>query len=308
MNHKQTFKSEISEGDIWSPKKKKNGAQNQSYLNLTFASPNDIVFSYASGEIKAVGVVMKTFVDSPKPESFGSAGKAWDDMGWLVPINWVLLQSPVKPKDFLEKIGPLLPIKNSPLQQNGNGNQSIYLSNLSSELGILLLNLIIHNNRLAVLELEEDSSEIEDRKEIDNIVTQPISPTKKNALIEARIGQGVFKRNVEKIENKCRVTGIAYKEFLVASHIKPWKDSTDEEKLDGNNGFLLSPHVDRLFDRGFISFSENGQILSSHSTVTTIMSSWFIDINKNVGKFNMNQLKYLEYHRKMIFEYRKRFM
>ena len=53
-------------------------------------------------------------------------------------------------------------------------------------------------------------------------------------------------------DSKCAVTGLAIPELLKASHIKPWKDSTDEERLDIFNGLLLAPHLDAAFDRGFI--------------------------------------------------------
>jgi predicted restriction endonuclease len=90
--------------------------------------------------------------------------------------------------------------------------------------------------------------------------------------------------------------------FLIASHIKPWRDSNNEEKLDGNNGLLLSPHLDKLFDKGFISFSELGEILISSSEVGIILKKWGIDTNINIGGFNRKQKEYLDYHRQKIFQ------
>ena len=70
----------------------------------------------------------------------------------------------------------------------------------------------------------------------------------------------MYKSRVELLEEGCRVTGVRRPQHLVASHIKPWRDSTDAEKLDGHNGLLLSPHVDHLFDRAYISFSDSGKL------------------------------------------------
>lgn len=71
VNHKQTFKQEINGGYIWSPKKDKNGARNQAYINLTLAKLNDTVFSYADGSIRAVGRVGKEYQDHLRPNEFG---------------------------------------------------------------------------------------------------------------------------------------------------------------------------------------------------------------------------------------------
>lgn len=90
-----------------------------------------------------------------------------------------------------------------------------------------------------------------------------IPDTEKSQLILARRGQGLFRRRLEYIESGCRLTGVSDRAHLRASHIKSWRDSTNRERLDGNNGLLLAPHVDHLFDRGFISFEDNGKLLVS---------------------------------------------
>jgi len=89
--------------------------------------------------------------------------------------------------------------------------------------------------------------------------------------------------------------------FLVASHIKPWRVSTNEERLSGSNGLLLSPHVDKLFDRGWISFSDEGEILIAKQAVA-IAKAWGIDERITVGEFNLKQRLFLEYHRQKIYK------
>lgn len=75
------------------------------------------------------------------------------------------------------------------------------------------------------------------------------SATEGDALTKARLGQGLFRQRVAKQEPIYRVTGLARQEFLIASHIKPWRDCDHQERLDGANGLPLSPHVDKLFNR-----------------------------------------------------------
>jgi hypothetical protein len=84
-------------------------------------------------------------------------------------------------------------------------------------------------------------------------------------LIFARLGQGKFRKALIKEQPTCYVTKFADDRLLVASHIKPWRESSDEERLDPKNGLLLVPQLDRAFDLGMISFSKDGKILISSS-------------------------------------------
>ena len=83
--------------------------------------------------------------------------------------------------------------------------------------------------------------------------------TERERLAKARVGQGRFRADLVKLWRKgetCALTGVSIPEMLVASHIKPWRDSTDKERLDPMNGLLLVTHVDKLFDRHLLSFQD----------------------------------------------------
>jgi putative restriction endonuclease len=300
VNHKQTFKVETEEGYIWSPEKDNNGARNESYLNLTRVQPLDVVFSYAEGKISAIGIVEHKFLPYPRPEKFGTIGNQWSETGWLVPIDWKYLDNPIFPKTYLQTISPLLPNKYSPLQSNGDGNQKFYLTAISDQLGNLLISLINELNSTIVSSLSDIKQEMQEAQAEYFINQINISKTFKDQLIKARIGQGTFRIQVERIENGCRWTGLNDKQFLIASHIKPWKNSSNQEKLDGNNGLLLSPHVDKLFDKGYISFSETGRIMLASDRILKVLKYWELDPSKYVGAFTEKQQNYLEYHRSSI--------
>lgn len=115
----------------------------------------------------------------------------------------------------------------------------------------------------------------------------------------ARRGQGLFKQRVMRIERACRLTGVIREEHLRASHCKPWRDATNEERLDGENGLLLTPSVDHLFDRGFIGFDGNGDLIVSPVAHRESLMRMGIDPQRsiNVGAFSSGQKRYLEYHR-----------
>ena len=129
---------------------------------------------------------------------------------------------------------------------------------------------------------------------------QSIPETDRVAIIRARKGQGLFKERVRKIESRCRITGVENPVHLVASRCKPWRDATNEERLDGENGLLLTPSIDHLFDRGFIGFEDNGRLIISPVAHHASLQRMGIDTTKaiNVGAFTSGQKQFLDFHRK----------
>ena len=106
------------------------------------------------------------------------------------------------------------------------------------------------------------------------------------------------------IEPACRITGVRSEAFLVASHIKPWREcASNEERVDGANGLLLSPSIDRLFDRGFISFSDDGELLMSPVADRSEIAKLGVPTEDvcDVGPFSEKQREYLAYHRDNVF-------
>lgn len=89
----------------------------------------------------------------------------------------------------------------------------------------------------------------------------PANETERNAVIAARRGQGLFRARLDEKWKGCVVTGCTTRALLRASHIKPWRQSTNEERLDPDNGLLLAAHLDAAFDQGLISFTDEGRIL-----------------------------------------------
>ncbi len=139
----------------------------------------------------------------------------------------------------------------------------------------------------------------EDRAEIERIEA-PLSETDRDAVIKARIGQGLFRDRVLAIEPRCRVTGIGNRDHLIASHIKPWAKSDNRKRLDGNNGLMLAPHIDHLFDAGLITFQQDGALLLSPDLDQAVITAWGLSIT-NVGAFSAEQERYLQFHRNHVF-------
>ncbi|MFK4072360.1 HNH endonuclease [Ectopseudomonas khazarica] len=298
VNHKQTHEDEIREGYIWSPTANRNGAKNQTYINLTRVEPGDYIISYADGLIRAIGRATGRYREEKIPENHWEA-EGWDADGWMVPIAWVRLSSPIRPKSYIADIAPHLPGKYSPLQPNGNGNQGCYLASVSRELGELILTLVEED---AALQLSLASVTEEERKEAEQILAveeADLTETEKTQLGKARVGQGLFRLRVLQIEPRCRITGVQDPAFLIASHIKPWRECDNFERLDGLNGLMLAPHIDKLFDCGWISFENNGDLIVAEGA-SSILEAWKIDPALNVGAFSKEQAAYLNHHRDFI--------
>ncbi|GDY28294.1 hypothetical protein AHAT_41840 [Agarivorans sp. Toyoura001] len=131
-----------------------------------------------------------------------------------------------------------------------------------------------------------------------SLKSKPGSTTRKTNS-EARIGQDYFKAAVSEVcKGRCVVTGVKDQtpSILIGSHTKSWADSNDEERMDGHNGLLLAPHIDKLFDRHLISFSESGYMLVSKNLDESVLLAWGINPNKQL-LLTPKQHDYMSFHR-----------
>jgi putative restriction endonuclease len=146
------------------------------------------------------------------------------------------------------------------------------------------------------------------RRETSEILEQDISNILKDRSIKAadrtnyisaRIGQGKYRSKLITYWGRCAVTGYSDVRLLVASHIKPWRDSNNIERLDPHNGLLLLPNLDKAFDLGYITFSEKGSITISDF----IEAPRILGINKKMKiKLSNEHQDYMAYHRERVFE------
>ena len=118
-------------------------------------------------------------------------------------------------------------------------------------------------------------------------------------LIKVRLLQNKFRKELFDIHQSCVVTGFSRGQFLIASHIKPWAKSTNEEKIDPYNGLLLTPNIDKLFDENLISFDFKGNVLISKILQPSDIQ--FFQLPKKVSFiFDSRHKKYLDYHNTLV--------
>jgi putative restriction endonuclease len=126
--------------------------------------------------------------------------------------------------------------------------------------------------------------------------------TEQEQIVVSRLGQGNFRRNVIRLWGSCSVTGLQNVGLLRASHIKPWKSSSNPERLNPFNGLLLIPDYDFLFDRGYISFRSNGSVLVSERLSLFARKVFDVKDDLHLRKIFPENNEYLEFHRSEVFE------
>ena len=301
VNQGQTHEFEVIGGFLWSPKTDVNGKRRQAYENMSLIKSGDLIFSHFEKAIRAIGFAESEALTLEKPD-FRSKGSNWADIGWYVPVKFELLDNPILDTNIFPKIKDLLPTTHSPFDKNGKAVMS-YLFSIDQNVSKIL----ISESNFSLEELQNESnydeSDFYDRQ-LPDLVAQRVlnGPTSKTAIVESRRGQNLFRANLLKFESACRFTGISDSKHLIASHIKPWRDSSDAERIDGENGFLLSHHVDHLFNDGYISFDDFGNLIISSQLSPEILTKLHINPTRNVGDFTKNQKKYLSFHRSFVFK------
>jgi hypothetical protein len=146
-------------------------------------------------------------------------------------------------------------------------------------------------------DVEHPYTIVKEQEEIDKIE----NIEEKVTVSRARVGQGKYREELLKLSPFCPITLVSDDRLLIASHIKPWVKSNEFEKTDPLNGFMLTPTFDFLFDRGFMSFTDDKKTILSPFLSKMTYSKIGISDNKTFLHLPIEgREKYLEYHRNEI--------
>ena len=126
--------------------------------------------------------------------------------------------------------------------------------------------------------------------------------TERAAIVASRVGQGVFRDGLLRLWRGCAVTGYGRSNVLVASHIKPWKDSDNLERLSSFNGLILQPNIDKLFDRGLVTFADDGCLIRSRDLRDGELGELGLGPKPGLLQVYDGMRRFLEYHRDVEFE------
>lgn len=151
-----------------------------------------------------------------------------------------------------------------------------------------------------VFQLVHDLSAADDvREHADELAEEP--ETERQELVRARVGQGRFRAELLDVWGECAVTGVDRADLLRASHIKPWRYSSNSERLDRYNGLLLLPQYDHLFDRGYITFLHDGRLEPSPAIKSLPADRLGVDLHAKLRRVEAGHLPFLDYHREEVF-------
>ncbi len=297
----RTYQEESNGGYLWAPQHNTDGQTFFHWANMKKVKRGDMIFSSYNGKMESMNVAQSDCYEAQKPQNFDSEG-AWIDKGWKVDLVYYPLKSPVRYKDYMDDILRLQPDKYAPFQQNGRGNVG-YLFELSDDLGQFLLSLAEANG---VRGLYSEDLQALDERNADNVINdiehslpETLETTDRIQIVKTRVGQGLFKQKLLRLSKGCKVCGLGISDLLRASHSKPWKDSSNVERLDPYNGFLLCPQHDSLYDAGFISFTDDGRIIISSEIQRTDYASLNISPNTVIQVHERNK-PYLAWHREHV--------
>ncbi len=164
-------------------------------------------------------------------------------------------------------------------------------------------NEIVYYFKLFVDYFDESHHSIEIQHQEEAIEAENIPLERKKQLVNARCGQGKYRKALLEECPFCPITIVADDRLLIASHIKPWVVSNDREKIDPKNGFMFTPTYDFLFDRGFITFTNDKRMSISPWLSKMTCSRLNLIPDK---KYDMlpteGRSEYLAYHRENIFK------
>jgi putative restriction endonuclease len=295
-----TYHDEKELGIIWSQQQDKGGNVPHSWLRMKEVQKGDRIFHYVKGYIVALSIATEDNKTAPKPSIF-QHHRDWNDEGYMVKLDYHELDIALNVKANLSEILSLLPIKYSPFQQNGDGNPG-YLYPCNEELAIKLLERISELNIYQVNQEQLELSIDNVRRTERNTLIPVIAETESEVKMKVRIDQQKFLKALMPLWNaKCALCSIDLPELLRASHSKPWKDSTNEERLDPYNGILLCSNHDSLYDKGYIAFDGQGRLHISALIEPEKYLKYGLIARTKIDIYPENK-PFFKWHKKFIFE------
>ena len=288
VNITRAGSAQIDGGYLWASKKPAARAGQPVRPGITRMLPGDVVFARASSRLIAIGIALERARSSPDPSLTSTDG-------WLVPMRF----------EKLPDAGTVLPVPAaSRVRHRSPARTDAQLAEMAdSEAQAIRRSLARQVETFEERVMwETDGTLIDQAIEEQIWLRTDIAPAHKQQLSAARQGKGLFRDNVERLEHSCRVTGVLDRRYLRAVHMKPWREATDAERLDGANGLLLSPHLLQLFARGHISFADDGTLLISRHLNPYVRKAWILQPSPTPRAFRAQQRVFLEYHRTRLFE------
>lgn len=281
-----SYKEVKEQNFLWAPQygMNKNGKEfnNASWKKVKEVKAGDVIFCNKDREIVYVATATADATPAPRPPS--RSFDKWEREGTRVDVDLTVLDHPIDISQFSEIFMSSHNESSRPsvFAENGSCTQT-YMCWIPEAAAKMIASFISEN---VSIDFNKESAKVKESK-----------GSTKETIIQARVGHGPYRDKLFKMwGGKCAVTGIAIESMLTASHIVSWSISNDKEKVDPYNGFPLIPNLDRLFDRGMISFDDNGHLLHKKEFASLLRDLKIPLDSKIDGLFGENK-KYLKRHR-----------
>ncbi|MBV6289313.1 HNH endonuclease [Pseudomonas aegrilactucae] len=288
VNLGATHKEAKKEGFLWAPLKSRsvNGKlqRREHWDNVGEVKSGDLIFCYHDNYVRGVAQAQQDAYVSERPPS--RSFKEWEQEGFRVDVFYEELKRPIRN----EEIGPAYQARfdsrtRPTLFNRTGGVNQIYMAKLPADAALFLL------EQADIIANYED-------KIVDSGSPERISSTTREAIIKARVGQGVFRSKlIKRWEGRCALTGVQNPNLLVASHIEAWSLADNDARLDPENGLLLATHIDRLFDCGLISFQHDGKLIISEKLTAGERETFGLNRYDGIKTLSEQNLTYLKKHR-----------
>lgn len=293
VSQNKTFHHESTGGYLWAPLHDSRGNTPYHWKNMERIQAGDLIFSYVGRAVAAVSIALDRAHPGDQPAGFEAEGD-WNAQGLRVPARYFVLPDPIPVKSLPGDLLALLKGEFRPLDVNGDGKQA-YLFEVSPEAGRRLFESVEERVGEALDLFEEPQPGATN-------LSADAKNTERESLVKSRLGQGQFKDALMKQwRSKCALTGVSTECVLRGSHIKPWKDSNNRERLDPNNGFLLAAGVDAAFDAGLITFEDDGRVRFSNLADPSDLALMGITAGMRITGLIPAHILYLNYHRRHVF-------
>lgn len=293
----QTYQEEKELGMIWSRKEGNGDNLPHSWLRVKEVKEGDRVFHYVKGNIVAISVAKTASRIAQRP----SAHEQQENLGYLVELDYHELEVPIHIRSKIDVLLPHLPIKYSPFQADGNGNQG-YLYPCNEELAIKLVELISDAN---IYQIDDEQLELAMspvRQTEHNPFIPMLTETETEVKTKIRLGKQKFRRALLPLwAQKCALCDIELPELLRASYSKPWKDGTDLERVDPYNGVLLCCNHHALYENGLLAFDGQGRLHIAARIPEADYEKYSIRSKMKIARTEQNK-PYFKWHKRHVFK------
>ena len=286
VNIGSSFNEVKEQNFLWAPQYgvNKNGKMFNptSWETVKDVKAGDIIFCNKDREIVYIATAASDAKPAPRPQN--RSFDKWEREGTRVDVDLTVLEHPIDVSLFSEIFIAKFNEQSEPsvFAENGFCTQT-YMCKIPEVAAKMIASFI--NDNISI-DFRNESLKVK----------EPTGRTKE-VIVQARVGHGPYRDKLfKKWGGKCAVTGVAVESILTASHIVAWSICDEIEKVDPFNGLPLIPNLDKLFDRGMISFTDCGNLIYREG-LEQLLNDLGVPLNSKLKMVFFFFLKYLKRHR-----------